>query len=66
MKITIDHSRCQGHAICQNNAPDLFVLNDDGYNRMEPFMVGPADETRAKRAVRLCPERAIAASSDGY
>jgi ferredoxin len=64
MKIKIDHSRCQGHAMCHNNNPDLFTLDDDGYNRMEPFVVSLDDEARARRAVRLCPERAITASSD--
>ena len=62
MKITIDHRRCQGHAMCHNNAPDLFTLDEDGYNRMEPFVVSPDDEARARRAVQLCPERAITAS----
>jgi ferredoxin len=64
MKITVDHGRCQGHAMCHTTAPDLFTLDDDGYNRMAPFAVPSADEARAQRAVRMCPERAITANHE--
>lgn len=45
--------------MCFNVAPELFALDDDGYNRMAPFTVGSEHERQAQRAVRLCPERAI-------
>ena len=64
MKIIVDHARCQGHAMCHNSAPDLFELDEFGYNRMAPFMVEPADEAGALRAVRMCPERAIIATNE--
>jgi ferredoxin len=64
MKVVVDHGRCQGHAMCFNNTPELFELDDDGYNRMQPFNVSPDDEAKAKRAARLCPERAINILSD--
>jgi ferredoxin len=59
MKITVAHGRCQGHAMCHNAAPDLFELDDYGYNRMAPFTVAEADQARTMRAIRMCPERAI-------
>ncbi len=37
MKISIDHANCQGHAMCHKLAPDLFELDEDGYNRMVPL-----------------------------
>ncbi|MET0371367.1 MAG: ferredoxin [Sphingobium sp.] len=64
MKIIVDHAKCQGHAMCYNYAPDLFELDDDGYNRMPPFEV-PADQRDlAERAVEACPERAITMIED--
>ena len=35
-------------------------LDDTGYNRMAPFEVTGEQEPRARKAARLCPERAIA------
>lgn len=60
MKIIVDHGKCQGHAMCHNRAPDIFTLDDAGYNRMAPFEVTAEQEPRARKAARLCPERAIA------
>lgn len=45
--------------MCYNYAPDLFELDDDGYNRMPPFEVPPEQRELAERAVEACPERAI-------
>jgi ferredoxin len=59
MKIVVHHDRCQGHGMCFNHAPELFELDDDGYNRMQPFTVAADDEHKAQRAARMCPERAI-------
>lgn len=59
MKVTVDHDRCQGHAMCITYAPEIFQLNDDGYNRMEPFEVRSGQEDLATKAARMCPERAI-------
>jgi ferredoxin len=46
MKLVVDHSKCQGHAMCYASAPNVFVLDDDGYNRMNPVIVDPADLRR--------------------
>jgi len=40
-------------------APQIFVLDSDGYNRMGSFIVDPSHVDVVRRAVALCPERAI-------
>jgi len=59
MKITVDHAKCQGHAMCFNYASEIFELDEMGYNRMPPFEVPPEAEDDAERAAAMCPERAI-------
>jgi len=45
--------------MCVVNAPDIFFLDEDGYNRMAPFDVPPGREAEVRRAVTMCPERAL-------
>jgi len=59
MKIRIKKTACVGHARCAAVAPDLFVLDDDGYIAQEEFEVPPGKEDLARRGARACPERII-------
>ena len=53
MKISIDRTRCAGHARCAAVAPEIYPLDDDGYIAVDE--VTPSDEQEA----RACPERII-------
>ncbi len=64
MKIKVDHERCQGHAMCYSKAPRVFVIDDDGYNRMLPFTVPKELEEEARKGVGACPELAISIVED--
>lgn len=59
MKIHVDRSICQGHALCNAAAPDLFTLDDDGYSNVGEVEVPAGMEELARRGVLTCPERAI-------
>jgi len=59
MKIVIDKANCVGHARCAAIAPDLFLLDPEGYIAIEGFEVAVGQEALAKRAARACPERVI-------
>ena len=51
--------QCAGHARCASVAPEIFELDDNGYN-VEAVRQIPAGLTAlALRAARACPERAI-------
>lgn len=59
MRITIDRANCVGHARCAAVAPDLFLLDAEGYIAVDGFDVPEGQEALAKRGARACPERVI-------
>lgn len=62
MKIRVSAEGCTGHARCFDAAPEVFDLDDEGYNvlRHEGVVeIPPEQEAAALRGVRACPERAI-------
>jgi ferredoxin len=60
MKIRINRSKCVGHARCAAVAPDLFLLDSDGYIAITEIDSVPEDQKAlATRAARACPERVI-------
>lgn len=59
MRAVVDHSLCEGHARCMDNAPEVFEVRDD--DRSYTLIDVIPEELRAKveRAVRTCPRAAI-------
>ena len=59
MKVVVDHSLCEGHAKCMDNAPEVFEVGED--DRSYVVLDDIPEELRAKveRAVRVCPRAAI-------
>lgn len=61
MRVEIDASRCQGHALCAMTAPHLFDIRESDGSGLVAYSgaLRGADEVQAKRAAAGCPERAI-------
>lgn len=59
MKLTIDTTKCSGHARCYDVAPDVFDIDDSGYAIPLDTEVGEPLDERIAAAVAACPERAI-------
>jgi ferredoxin len=59
MKILIDHSLCQGHGQCEEVAPALFRVGDDGLATGLKDVETAAEETLARESARRCPADAI-------
>ncbi|MEV6927373.1 ferredoxin [Dactylosporangium sp. NPDC051485] len=57
--VTVDPSRCEGHAMCVLEAPGVFELDDDGFSTVTMASVEGADAAAAERAARACPAVAI-------
>lgn len=59
MRITADPDLCQGHAMCELEAPDVFSVPRRG--KVEILDPSPPDSLRADvlSAVRECPTQAI-------
>ena len=60
MRVTVDQSRCQGHALCAMHAPDLFDLDDEGHSFVIADPVPGGLDEAAYTAEAGCPEEAIA------
>ncbi|MEV0296935.1 ferredoxin [Nocardia sp. NPDC050710] len=59
MRIHADLDLCQGHAVCQDEAPDVFTVPKRG--KVEIIDPAPDSGMRAdiERAVRYCPTQAL-------
>ena len=58
-RIELDEDLCQGHAMCQLEAPDYFRVPKRGV--VEILDAEPPDEARPhiEMAVEMCPTRAL-------
>jgi ferredoxin len=59
IRIRVTVERCAGHARCAAVAPDVYVLDDEGYNRTTEKIVGAEQRASAIRGMKACPERVI-------
>jgi ferredoxin len=60
MRIRVDFDLCQGHGVCQEEAPAVFAV-DEREGRVVVRLPEPPESERAavERAVRYCPTRAL-------
>lgn len=58
MKIVLDRPRCEGHGLCEEVAPQLMHLDEDGELVLDVETVD-GDLEPAKAAVRVCPVAAL-------
>jgi ferredoxin len=71
VKITIDLSLCAGHGQCEDAAPEVFEVNDEGFAVLRMSEVSdPELERKVADAATRCPTGAItivasAAASSG-
>ena len=59
MKVVVDCNKCQGHAMCASQAPEVYELDETGYNSMGEFTVVEGQEEAARLGASWCPEGAI-------
>ena len=61
MKVKIDEVSCTGNGRCAKYAPNVYTLDDLGYNadRGKEIAVPEGEEKNAQRGLGACPERAI-------
>ena len=60
MRIRVDPDLCTGHALCYQQGPDVFVLDELGYNVTAETEVAAEHQEQARRGAEACPEAAIA------
>lgn len=59
VRIVVDRPRCEGHGLCEDAAPELFRLDDDGELEILADRVEGDRVRQAENAVRLCPVAAL-------
>lgn len=60
MKITVNLELCQGHGQCEDAAPEVFFVNDDGFAQLHMDEVSDAELARkVQDAESRCPANAI-------
>lgn len=59
MRVAVDPDLCQGHAVCENEAPEVFSVPKNG--TVTIVMESPPEELRPKvqLAVTYCPTGAL-------
>jgi ferredoxin len=59
MRVIVDPALCEGNAVCQRLAPEIFQVGDDDQARV---LIGHPDESlrpKVELAVKRCPRQAI-------
>ena len=59
MRIVVRRDLCCAAQLCVAAAPDLFRLDELGYNDSDGHEVPEGREHEAREAARVCPENAI-------
>ena len=61
MRIEVDYKRCEGHGLCEDQAPDVFELDDEGdlIYRYEGQDVPGELAPDAARGAAACPVAAL-------
>jgi ferredoxin len=59
VKILLDRTRCEGHGLCEEAAPGLMHLDDDGELVLDYDEVDGDLLAAANAAVRACPVAAL-------
>ena len=61
MRIDVDYKRCEGHGLCEEQAPEVFELDDEG-ELVYRFEDQDIPEERARAATKgaaACPVAAL-------
>jgi sterol 14alpha-demethylase len=58
-RVVVDRDLCQGHGVCESEAPEVFSVSKKG--ELTVLTERPGDEARTKveLAVRYCPTHAL-------
>lgn len=66
MKYVVDEAMCSGHGLCAALAPEVYDLDDDGFNAHigQTVQVPAGQEEAAVEGARSCPEAALSIVED--
>jgi ferredoxin len=59
MRVSVDHDKCEGHAKCEQAAPEVFQVRDDDKSYV---LIEEPDESlwaKVRQAEKICPRQAV-------
>lgn len=59
VRIEVDRDRCEGHGLCEQTAPQVYRLDDEGEVELLLQEVPPELRARAEAGARVCPVAAL-------
>ncbi len=59
MRIEVDLDLCQGHAMCELEAPDVFSVPPKSKVTVIQPALSPSQRAEVEAAVRYCPTQAL-------
>jgi ferredoxin len=64
VRIEVDRDRCQGHAVCESEAPGVFVVSKDGVLTVLQESPPESERKAVEAAVKYCPTHALTIVED--
>ncbi|MBF6223318.1 ferredoxin [Nocardia abscessus] len=64
MRVLADLDLCQGHAVCQDEAPEAFHVPKRGKVEIRAAAADPQAQADVRRAVRYCPAQALSIAAE--
>jgi ferredoxin len=59
LRVIIDRTLCEGHALCTHAAPQVFALDADEKSSLKVDEAPASLEEQVREAAAICPEAAI-------
>ena len=59
MKVIVDYDLCEANAICMQQAPEIFEVDDEDNLNVLQEEVPESLREKLENAVRLCPRQAL-------
>ena len=63
-RIVVDEALCQGHEVCESEAPEVFEVDRDHKVRVRDGRPGEDQRAAVELAVRYCPTHALSIVED--
>lgn len=59
MHVDVDLGKCEGHGLCEQAAPEVYELDDEGFVRLRHEEISASQESAAEAGARVCPVAAL-------
>jgi ferredoxin len=65
MRVVVDRDLCQGHGVCESEAPGVFSVSKQGVLTILDESPGDTRRAEVEQAVRFCPTGALRIEDNG-